>query len=42
MSSGRDNAEKKLAGDAAHVVADEGESCLSRGDTPEVTILEMT
>ncbi|PSS07920.1 Neurofilament light polypeptide like [Actinidia chinensis var. chinensis] len=34
MSSGRDNAEEKSAGDAANVAGDENESCLSRGDPP--------
>ncbi|GFZ09328.1 hypothetical protein Acr_20g0011360 [Actinidia rufa] len=42
VSSGGDNAEEKSAGDAAHVVANEGESCLSRGDPSKETIPEMT
>ena len=34
VSNGRDNVEEKPAGDAAHIVADEGESHLSRDDPP--------
>ena len=32
MSNNGDNAEEKLAGNAAHIVADEGEPLFSRGD----------
>ena len=42
VSSGGDNAEEKPTCDAAYAIADEGESRLSRGDLPEVTIPEMT
>ena len=42
VSNGRDNSEEKSVGDAAHIVADEGESYLSQGDPPEVTIHKMT
>ena len=34
VSNGRDNVEDKSAGDAAHIVGDEGESRHSRDDPP--------
>ena len=42
MSNGGEIAEEKPMGNEAYVAADEGESCLSRGDPPEVTIPKMT
>ncbi|GFS41434.1 hypothetical protein Acr_00g0074290 [Actinidia rufa] len=40
-SSGEDNAKEKNIGNAAHVAANEGDSCLSRGDPPKVNMLDI-